>query len=309
MAPVREPLHADLYADHYSTSDELSVRRERLQLRTPAHPLKHGDRGDIEQRAAALRFHSNIDGVPHPCVSAALFRKALCVWARMPRIGELCRSASNKGEWALFRDNYSVDRRAPTVPSQPVNVVESLSAKSDERELIASVLRKDRKAVARLVAAHIDAVYTYARHRLAPHADLVDDVVQEVFLAALKRLAAFEGQSSLRTWLLAIARHKIEDIYRQRLRAALALDLNSADDEPISNEVPLDEQIDKARAGAKTRRVLERMPERYALVLLWRYWEQRSARDVAAAIGTTEKSVERLLARARTKFKELWLKD
>jgi RNA polymerase sigma factor (sigma-70 family) len=113
----------------------------------------------------------------------------------------------------------------------------------------------------------------------------------------------------LRTWLLAIARHKIEDIYRQRLRAALALDLNSADDEPISNEVPLDEQIDKARAGAKTRRVLERMPERYALVLLWRYWEQRSARDVAAAIGTTEKSVERLLARARTKFKELWLKD
>ncbi len=163
--------------------------------------------------------------------------------------------------------------------------------------------------MARLVAAHIDGVYAYARHRLAPNADLVDDVVQEVFLAALKGLAAFEGQSSLRTWLLAIARHKIEDIYRQRLRAALTLDLNSTEDEPISHEVPLDEQIDKARAGAKTRRVLERMPERYALVLLWRYWEQRSARDVAATIGTTEKSVERLLARARTKFKELWLKE
>ena len=44
-------------------------------------------------------------------------------------------------------------------------------------------------------------------------------------------------------------------------------------------------------------------------ILLWRYWEQRSARDVAAAIGTTEKSVERLLARARAKFKELWLKE
>jgi RNA polymerase sigma-70 factor (ECF subfamily) len=138
---------------------------------------------------------------------------------------------------------------------------------------------------------------------------LVDDVVQDVFLAALKGLAAFGGQSSLRTWLIAIARHKIEDIYRQRLRAALALDLDSTDDEPTSNEIPLDEQIDKARAGVKTRRVLERMPERYALILLWRYWEQRSARDVAAAIGTTEKSVERLLARSRAKFKELWLKE
>jgi RNA polymerase sigma-70 factor, ECF subfamily len=215
----------------------------------------------------------------------------------------------NEGERALVHDNYSVAPRAPTATTQPVHGVESLSDKSDERELIASVLRKDRKAAARLVAAHIDAVYAYARHRLAPHADLVDDVVQDVFLAALRGLAAFEGQSSLRTWLLAIARHKIEDIYRQRLRTALALDPDSTEHEPTANEIPLDEQIDKARAGAKTRRVLERIPERYALLLLWRYWEQRSARDVAAAIGTTEKSVERLLARARAKFKELWLKE
>jgi RNA polymerase sigma-70 factor, ECF subfamily len=215
----------------------------------------------------------------------------------------------HEGERALCGDNDGVDSRAPGAPTRPVNVVKSLSDKSDERELIASVLRKDRKAAARLVAAHIDAVYAYARHRLSPHADLVDDVVQDVFLAALKGLAAFEGQSSLRTWLVAIARHKIEDIYRQRLRGALALDLDSTEVEPTSNEIALDEKIDKARAGAKARRVLERMPERYALILLWRYWEQRSARDVAAAIGTTEKSVERLLARARAKFKELWLKE
>ena len=199
--------------------------------------------------------------------------------------------------------------RARGAATEPVSGVESLSAKSDERDLIASVLRKDRKAAARLVAAHINAVYAYARHRLAPHADLVDDVVQDVFLAALKGLAAFEGQSSLRTWLLAIARHKVEDIYRQRLRTVLAVDSDSTQDELTSLEIPLDEQIDKARAGAKTRRILDRMPERYAVILLWRYWEQRSARDVAVATGTTEKSVERLLARARAKFKELWLKE
>lgn len=215
----------------------------------------------------------------------------------------------HEGESALFGDNDGVDSRAPGAATRPVDVVKSLSDKSDERELIASVLRKDRKAAARLVAAHIDAVYAYARHRLSPHADLVDDVVQDVFLAALKGLATFEGQSSLRTWLVAIARHKIEDIYRQRLGAAQELDLDSTEDEPVSNEIPLDEQIDKARAGAKARRVLERIPERYAFILLWRYWEQRSAREVAVAIGTTEKGVERLLARARAKFKELWLKE
>src|SRR5688572_30434542 len=99
-----------------------------------------------------------------------------------------------------------------------------MPADSGERELIASILRNDRKAAARFVAAHIDAVYGYARHRLAPRLDLVDDVVQDVFLAALNGLATFQGQSSLRTWLLGIARHKIEDVYRRRLRASLTFD-------------------------------------------------------------------------------------
>jgi RNA polymerase sigma-70 factor (ECF subfamily) len=135
-------------------------------------------------------------------------------------------------------------------------------------------------------------------------------VVQDVFLAALQGLAAFEGQSSLRTWLLGIARHKVEDVYRQRLRASLVLDdRNTDEDEPSSETIPLDEQIDHARARAKTRRVLAQLPERYGLVLLWRYWEQRSTREIAAAIGTTDKSVERTLARARARFKELWLKE
>jgi DNA-directed RNA polymerase specialized sigma24 family protein len=43
--------------------------------------------------------------------------------------------------------------------------------------------------------------------------------------------------------------------------------------------------------------------------LIWRYWERRSTRDIAVAIDATEKAVERTLARARTRFKTLWLKE
>ena len=182
----------------------------------------------------------------------------------------------------------------------------------DERELIASVLRRDRKAAARFVAGHIDAVYAYARHRLAPRSDLVDDVVQDVFLSALKGLARFEAQSSLRTWLIAIARHKIEDIYRERLRVPEAIeDLDPVEEQSFSASAntTFDEQIDATRARAKVRNLLAQMPERYGLMLLWRYWEHRTTREMAVAIGTTEKSVERTLARARARFKELWLKE
>src|SRR6185503_1932886 len=89
---------------------------------------------------------------------------------------------------------------------------------TEERELVAAILRKDRKATARFVAEHSDYVYAYVRHRLAPRADLVDDVVQDVFLAALSSLSSFLGNAPLRSWLLGIARHKVETYYRQRLR-------------------------------------------------------------------------------------------
>jgi RNA polymerase sigma-70 factor (ECF subfamily) len=137
-------------------------------------------------------------------------------------------------------------------------------------------------------------------------------VVQDVFLSALKGLATFEGQSSLRTWLIAIARHKIEDIYRQQLRLPEALEDMDPVEEGLflaSTSTSLDEQIDATRARARVRNVLAQMRERYGLILLWRYWERRTTREIAIAIGTTEKSVERTLARARARFKELWLKE
>jgi RNA polymerase sigma-70 factor, ECF subfamily len=201
-----------------------------------------------------------------------------------------------------------MDTRARDATSQARASVEQPDA--DEPELIASVLRKDRKAAARFVAAHIDAVYGYARDRLAPRVDLVDDVVQDVFLAALNGLSAFQGQSSVRVWLMGIARHKIWDVYRQRLRRPEALeDMDTVHEYASVEMTTLDAQIDIERARAKARTILAQLPERYGLMLLWRYWEHRSTREMAAAIGTTEKGVERTLARARALFKELWLKE
>src|SRR5262245_16478059 len=68
--------------------------------------------------------------------------------------------------------------------------------------LVAAVLRKDRKATAAFVNTYTDAVYSYIRRRLSPRQDLVDDLVQEVFIAAWENLARFRGESSLRAWLL-----------------------------------------------------------------------------------------------------------
>ena len=181
------------------------------------------------------------------------------------------------------------------------------SGATEEGALVAAVVRGDRKATAELVARYAGGVYRYVRHRLAPRHEFVDDLVQDVFLAALKGLAGFTGPSSLRAWLLGIARHKVEDHYRARLRSPESFADLDGEVDLLGVEAPrFEELIDRSRARDKTRRTLERLPEPYALALLWRYWERRSAREMAAQTGRSEKAIERLLARARAKFKQMW---
>ena len=80
------------------------------------------------------------------------------------------------------------------------------AGRSEDARLVEAVLQKDRKATAEFVACYSDGLYAYLHRRLVPRVDLVDDLLQEVFLAALENLAAFQGRSSLKAWMLGIAR-------------------------------------------------------------------------------------------------------
>ena len=62
-----------------------------------------------------------------------------------------------------------------------------------------------------------DLLYRYALSRVKEPA-LAEDLVQETFLAALKARQNFRGRSSVRTWLIAILKHKIVDHIRKKVR-------------------------------------------------------------------------------------------
>lgn len=189
-----------------------------------------------------------------------------------------------------------------TAPPMPMAEGEGFA----DAELVSAVLRRDRKATAELVSRYSGPVYGYVRRRLAPREDLVDDLVQEIFLAVLKGLAAYAGQASLRSWILGIARRRVADHYRARLRRE---EIPVGDDELALGPSPapgVDDVFDRTRLHEKTRQTLSRLPSAYAYALVWRYWDGRSARQIAGDTGKTEKAVERLLARARSRFRSHW---
>jgi RNA polymerase sigma-70 factor (TIGR02943 family) len=67
----------------------------------------------------------------------------------------------------------------------------------------------------RWVDLHADYLYAYALKRLNDD-ELARDLVQETFLAALEKVTTFKGASTERTWLTAIMKFKVIDIYRKK---------------------------------------------------------------------------------------------
>lgn len=65
------------------------------------------------------------------------------------------------------------------------------------------------------VARYADYLYSYAVTRINDE-EMAKDLVQETFLAALVGIEKFEGKSAERTWLVAILKNKIVDVYRKR---------------------------------------------------------------------------------------------
>jgi len=177
-----------------------------------------------------------------------------------------------------------------------------------EAQLVSAVLRKDRKATAEFVSLCSDWVYPFVRYRLLPRTDVVEDLMQEVLISAWKNLPTFRADAGLRAWVLGIARHKVEDYYRKRIREA-ELEDEDTDAGETTEVSHIRERLEAAEDHERVHLTLAQLPEVYRLALIWRYRDENSLREMAQLTGKTEKAMERLLARARESFRKRWNDD
>lgn len=80
------------------------------------------------------------------------------------------------------------------------------------------------------VEAYADYLYGFAITRVNDE-EQAKDLVQETFLAALQKVNGFEGKSSERTWLTAILKNKIIDLYRKRSSGLKTTGVKEAEEE------------------------------------------------------------------------------
>jgi RNA polymerase sigma-70 factor (ECF subfamily) len=186
-------------------------------------------------------------------------------------------------------------RRA--IPATP----RDLAGDSEER-LIERSLAGDMAAFSEIVTAYQRRVRAYVGG-LILQPDIVDDLAQEVFLAALRALPSYSPDRPLGPWLLGIARNKVlmylRSEGRRRSRQAGAVEATLG---PYLIALVAAEEEELARRERELealQRCLASLPAPSARVIQDRYFRARSIPDIARALGRREGAVRMTLLRLR----------
>lgn len=167
------------------------------------------------------------------------------------------------------------------------------------------------------VEVHGDYLFNFAIGQVRD-AGVAEDLVQETFLAAYKARDRFAGQSSERTWLVGILRHKICDHLRHTCRergVRAEMPSGGDDDESWENSaVWLHEMA--AECHSPTRRLeleefranlelaLGQLPPRVAQVFQLYAVEERPNAEVCQRLNISESNLWVMLHRARKQLRE-----
>jgi RNA polymerase sigma factor (sigma-70 family) len=131
----------------------------------------------------------------------------------------------------------------------------------------------------------------------------VDDLVQEVFVAAFCAWPKFRGDCSARTWLTRNALNKCRSFQRRRwLRDKLAAAWRTRQEltAPIVSH-PADER----ETAEQVRHAVQQLRKRDREVIVLHHLEQLSVAEIAAVLKISHNAVEVRLTRARQRLKEI----
>ncbi len=159
------------------------------------------------------------------------------------------------------------------------------SGEVDDRDLVRRASGGDPDALAELVQRHQGTLFRFLLSRTGDE-DRAADLTQDTFLKALRSLSQYRGESTFRTWLLAIARNEMLGRYRQDRKRG-EQDLESAA-EVVDNDPLLDEQAAVQGDVERMKRLMERLPEKQRMSVWLRLYDGLSFREVAEATGSTE---------------------
>ncbi|WP_409291770.1 RNA polymerase sigma factor [Peribacillus sp. SCS-37] len=136
---------------------------------------------------------------------------------------------------------------------------------------------------------HFDDVYHYLLYFTNSRAES-EDLAQETFIKVMEHYPSFRGNSSLKTWILAIARRTAIDSYRKKKLVSLVPGL-PASLQKSPDYIP-EEYTDHSSDWMILQKALGRLKPNYRNVVILRGLKEYSVRDTASILGWKESKVK-----------------
>lgn len=157
------------------------------------------------------------------------------------------------------------------------------------------------KAFALIVERHLSLVYSVARRQVRSP-QLAEEVAQSVFVDLARNAARIDRHAPLAAWLHLVSRRTAVDVVRRESRrqareqaAATLADMKPNPSSWSAVEPLLDEAV-------------ESLPPADRSAILLRYFENRSLREIGAALGTSDDAAQKRVSRALEHLREFFLK-
>ena len=175
-----------------------------------------------------------------------------------------------------------------------------MAEKIDDELLVEQFRRGDKSAFERIVEQYSADVAVLANRMLGWPGD-VEDITQDIFLAAFLGLKKFRCECSLKSWLFTITINKCRSY---RYKRWFRLRRFSQEIDKVSDSLTCEEKHMDTDEFRHVRRAVSALPAKYREPVVLRYLQEVSSDEISRILGITKSALNVRLSRARKRLRE-----
>lgn len=169
-----------------------------------------------------------------------------------------------------------------------------------DHDLYESLERDRERGLAEIIRRYQDTVYSVA-YSYAGDAFTAEDIMQTVLIKVYSKIDSFKWSSKLSTWIYRITLNACHDYARKKKNKK---DVFSVIDDSLAAP---ERSVESEAMREEIRLAVKRLPDAYRDVVVLRYAEGKSCKEIAEILSCSPAAVDVRLFRARTALKEYLL--
>lgn len=169
---------------------------------------------------------------------------------------------------------------------------------------VSEALSGNENSYKKLVDKYQKPLYFHIR-KMIKEVELVEDLVQEVFMKAFHNLSTYSNQYAFSTWLYRIAtNHTIDYLRKKKLKTLSINEPYKTKDGEMEIQLPdetylTDEPVMKKQRKQMVQEAIDDLPEKYKAVIEMRHMEEKTYQEIAEILDLPLGTVKAHIFRAR----------